>query len=34
MILFIAGVLLGGTLGCTIASLMSVARGDDDNEDT
>ncbi len=34
MILFIVGILLGGTLGCTITSLLSVARGEDDIDDT
>lgn len=34
MILFIFGLLVGGTLGCTITSLLSVARGEDDIDDT
>lgn len=33
MILFIFGLLVGGTLGCTITSLLSVARGEDDIDD-
>lgn len=33
MILFLAGMLLGSTLGFTIAALMNVSSQEDDNDD-